>query len=190
MPCPSYNLRRSLLILKYHLPIRGSVAISAVQTWLSPFQKHIRYGLVHFQQRSGPVLFRSKNCFESSISGVNRSAIWYTFCNALFHCPAHCEHHLSRMPQRSYRIWPLLYSPSQRFQWRKNEGENRSAGRSKFSWPCGPLHPITRSWLGAYKPSTKESTPIELGHKVVPEDSNAIRQVNSRISLTYFPGFH
>ena len=28
-PCPSYNLQRSLLIWKDHLPIRGSVAISA-----------------------------------------------------------------------------------------------------------------------------------------------------------------
>ena len=63
----------------------------SVHTWVGPFQKPIRYGTFHFQQWSGTVLFRSRNCFESSVPGVNRSPIWYTFCDAPFHCPVQCE---------------------------------------------------------------------------------------------------
>ena len=47
--------------------------------------------MFHFQQRSGAVLFRSRNCLESSIPGVNRSPIRYTFCDAPFHYPVQCE---------------------------------------------------------------------------------------------------
>ena len=47
----------------------------SVQTWFGPFQKPIRYGTFHFQQRSGAVLFRSRNSFESSIPIENRSPI-------------------------------------------------------------------------------------------------------------------
>ena len=39
----------------------------SVHTWSGPFQKPIRYETFHFQQRSGAVLFRSRNCFESSV---------------------------------------------------------------------------------------------------------------------------
>ena len=56
----------------------------------------IRYGTFHFQQRSGAVLFRSRNCFESSIPNVNRSPIRYTFCDAPFHYPVQCEHSFKR----------------------------------------------------------------------------------------------
>ena len=64
----------------------------SVQTWLGPFQKPIRYGTFHYQQRSGAVLFRSRNCFENSAHSVNRSHIRYTFCDAPFHYPVQCEH--------------------------------------------------------------------------------------------------
>ena len=70
-----------------------------VQTWFGAFQKPTRYGTVHFQQQSGAVLFRSRNCFESSIPSVNRSPIPYTFCDAPFHYPVQCEH--------SLRVWRL-----------------------------------------------------------------------------------
>ena len=66
----------------------------SVHTWFGPFQKPIRYGTFHFQQRSGAVLFRSRNCFESSVPSVNRSPIRYTFCDAPFHYPVQCEHSL------------------------------------------------------------------------------------------------
>ena len=96
-PYPWCNLQRSLLIWKDHLPKRGSVAISApisVQTWFGPFQKPIRYGTFHFQQRSGAVLFRSRTCFKSSIPSVNRSPIRYIFWDAPFHYTVQCEHSL------------------------------------------------------------------------------------------------
>ena len=67
----------------------------SVYTWFGPFQKPIRYGTFHFQQRSGAVLFRSRNCFESSVPSVNRSPVRYTFCVTPFHYPVHCEHSLS-----------------------------------------------------------------------------------------------
>ena len=49
--------------------------------------KPIRYGTFHFQQRSGAVLSRSRNCFESSIPSVNRS-------RAPFHYPETLESYL------------------------------------------------------------------------------------------------
>ena len=65
----------------------------------------------HFQQRSGAVLFRSRNCFESSVPSVNRSPIRYTFCDAPFHYPVQCEHSLSsllRQVQVRYLTKPVL----------------------------------------------------------------------------------
>ena len=53
----------------------------------------------YFQQRSGAVLFRSRNCFESSVHHVNRSPIRYTFCDAPFHYPVQCEHSLKLVLQ-------------------------------------------------------------------------------------------
>ena len=54
------------------------------------------------------VLLRGRNCSDSSgIPSVNKDLIQYSFCNTL----VHCEHSLT------------AYSPSQRFQGRKNEGE-------------------------------------------------------------------
>ena len=54
-------------------------------------------------ERSGAVLFRSRNCLESSVPGVNRSPIRYTFCDAPFHYPAQCEHSFRYMSkQKSY----------------------------------------------------------------------------------------
>ena len=67
----------------------------SVHTWFGPFQKPIRYGTFHFQQLSGAVLFRSRNCFESRVPSVNRSPIQYTFCGAPFHYPVQCEHSLN-----------------------------------------------------------------------------------------------
>ena len=98
-PYPSYNLKRSLLISKDHLPKRGSVAICAPIKVLrldsDRFKNlRIRYGTFHFQQRSGAVLFWSRDYFESSVPSVNRSPTRYTFCDALFHCPVQCEHSL------------------------------------------------------------------------------------------------
>ena len=81
----------------------------SVQTWFGPFQKPIRYGTFHFQQRSGAVLFRNRKCFESSVSSVNRSPIRYTFCDAPFHCPVQYEHSL-----KWHRKW---------FTYRRNFGE-------------------------------------------------------------------
>ena len=79
----------------------------SVQTWLGPFQKPIRYGTSHFQQRSGAVLFQSRKRFESSVPSVNRSPIQHTFCDAPFHYPAQCEHSL-----KSSDIFPhVLFRP-------------------------------------------------------------------------------
>ena len=66
----------------------------SVHTWFGPFQKPIWYGTFHFQQRSGAVLFWSRNCFESSIPSVNRSPNRCTFCDVPFHYPVQCEHSL------------------------------------------------------------------------------------------------
>ena len=67
----------------------------SVQSWFGPFQKPIRYGTFHFQQRNRAALFRSRKCFESSVPSVNRRPIRYTFCDAPFHCPVQCEHSLT-----------------------------------------------------------------------------------------------
>ena len=96
-PYPSYNLQRSLLISEDHLPVRGSVAISApikCSDLTRTVSKTCPIRNVHFQRRSGAVLFRSRNCFESSVPIVNRSPIRYTFCDAPFHYPEQCEHSL------------------------------------------------------------------------------------------------
>ena len=97
-PYPSYNLQRSLLISKDYLPVRGSVAISApikCSDLTRPFQKPIRYGTFHFQQRSGAVMFRNRICFTNSVPSVNRNPIRYTFRDAPFHYPVQCEHSLN-----------------------------------------------------------------------------------------------
>ena len=41
-------------------------------------------------------MYRSRNCFESSVPSVNRSPIRYTFCDAPFHYLVQCEHSLER----------------------------------------------------------------------------------------------
>ena len=64
---PSYILQHSLFYLKR----------SFTKTWFRPFQKPVRYGTFHFQQRSGAaaLLFRRRKCFKSSVPSVNRSPI-------------------------------------------------------------------------------------------------------------------
>ena len=100
-PYPAYNLQRSLLISKDYLPVRGSVAIPApikcsdlTRTVSKTYP--IRNVPLSTAERSGAVLFRSRNCFESSVPSVNRSPIRYTFCNAPFHFPVQCEHSLRK----------------------------------------------------------------------------------------------
>ena len=99
-PYHSYNLQRSLLISKDHLPVQGSVVclillgekcsdLTRTVSKIYPIRKF------HFQQWSGAVLFRSRNCFETSVPSVNRSPIWYTFCNLPFHYSIQCEHYLT-----------------------------------------------------------------------------------------------
>ena len=104
-PYPLCNLQRSLLIWKDNLPKTrfrcNFCSDKIVQTWFGPFQKPIRHGTFHFQQRSGAVLFRSRNYFESSIPSVNRSPIRYTFCDAPFHCPVQCEQSLKNGVRKS-----------------------------------------------------------------------------------------
>ena len=95
---PSYNLQRSLLISKDRLPKRGSLTISAsikvFRLDSDRFKNLSDTERSTFQQRSGAVLFRSRKCFESSVSGVNRIPIRYAFCDATFHYPVQCEHSL------------------------------------------------------------------------------------------------
>ena len=108
-PYPLCNLQRSLLIWKDNLPKRGSVAISApIKVFrldsdrLKNLSDTERF---HFQQRSGAVLFRSRNCFESSSPSVNRSPIRYTFCDAPFHYSVQCENSLTpfSVPRKSQK---------------------------------------------------------------------------------------
>ena len=95
-PYPSYKLQRSLLISKDHLGKQGSVAISATIKVFRPDSD--RFKNLSDTERStfnsGAVLFRSRKCFESGVSSVNRSPIRYTFCDAPFHYPVQCEHSL------------------------------------------------------------------------------------------------
>ena len=86
----------------------------SVQTWFGPFQKPIRYRTFHFQQRSGAVqyvLFRSRKCFESSVPSVNRSPIWYTFCDAPFHYPVQCEHSLNLKKAEKWSFKSKIWKP-------------------------------------------------------------------------------
>ena len=86
----------------------------SVQTWFGPFPKPTRYDTFHFQQRSGAALFRKRNCFESSIPGVDRSPIRYTFCDAPFHYLVQCEHSLNKLYSEHLVLPPVLKSvPSQ-----------------------------------------------------------------------------
>ena len=82
----------------------------SVQTWFGPFQKPIRYGTFHFQQRSGAVVFLSRKSFESSTPSVNRSPIWYTCCDAPFHYPVQCEHSLNSRSDTSPCGMKAIYS--------------------------------------------------------------------------------
>ena len=91
---PPFDLKRSFTKTRFRCNFYSD---RSVQTWLGPFQKPIRYGTFHFQQRSEAVLFRSRNCLESSVPDVNRSPIRYTFCDAPFHYPVQCEHSLNAM---------------------------------------------------------------------------------------------
>ena len=86
-----FDLKRSFTKTRFRCNFCSD---KSVQTWFGLFQKPIRYGTFHFQQRSGAVLFRSRNCFESSIPCVNRSPILFSFCDAPFHYPVQCEHSL------------------------------------------------------------------------------------------------
>ena len=96
-PYPSYNLQRSLLISKGHLPVRGSVAISApikCSDLTRTVSKTYPIRNVPLSTGSGAVLFRSRNCFESGVPSMNRSPIRYIFCDAPFHYAVQCEHSL------------------------------------------------------------------------------------------------
>ena len=86
-----FDLKRSFTKTKFRCNFCSD---KSVQTWFGPFQKPIRYGTFHFQQRGWAVLFRSRNCFESIIPSLNRSPIRYTFCDAPFHYPVQFEHSL------------------------------------------------------------------------------------------------
>ena len=86
-----FDLKRSFTKTRFRCNFRSD---KSVQTWLGPFQKPIQYGRFHLQQRSRAVLFWSRKCFQSSVPGVNRSHIQYTFCNAPFHYSVKCEHSL------------------------------------------------------------------------------------------------
>ena len=87
-----FDLKRSFTKTRFRCNFCSD---KSVQTWFGPFQKPIRYGTFHFQHRSGAVLFRIRNCFESRIPSVNRSPILYTFWDTPFHYPVQCEHSLS-----------------------------------------------------------------------------------------------
>ena len=92
---------------KNNLPKRGSgcnfCSDKSVQIWFGPFQKPIRYGTFHFQQRSGAVLFRSRNCFESTLflvwtealsgtlSATLRFTIRYSVNISLTACGNYCK---------------------------------------------------------------------------------------------------
>ena len=107
-PYPSYNLERSVLISKDHLPKRGSVAISApIKVFRLdsdrfrnlPDTERSTFNSGAEQYCSGAGKF-----FESSVPSVNRSPIRYTFCDAPFHYPVQCEHSLSALPVRIYYV--------------------------------------------------------------------------------------
>ena len=96
-PYPLCNLQRSLFIWKDHLPKRGSVAISVpIKVCTLDSDRFKTYPIRNVPlltaERSGAVLFGSRNCFESSVPSVNRNPIRYTFCDAPFHYPVQCEH--------------------------------------------------------------------------------------------------
>ena len=106
---PSYNLHRFLSIWKDNVPICGSIAISApievfILDVLGPFQKAIRYGIFHLQQRNRATLFQSRNWFTSSIPNVKKTPILYIWCNALFHFLVQCGHHLRNQNKGIYIV--------------------------------------------------------------------------------------
>ena len=85
-PYLSYNLQRSLLIWKYRLTNTRFCCMfcshKSVQPWLTPFKN--LSNMEHSTFYSGGE--QNRNCYENSVPSVNRSPIWYTFCNSLFHC--------------------------------------------------------------------------------------------------------
>ena len=103
-PYPLYNLQRSLLIWKDNLTkTRLSCNFAPIKVFrldsdrlknLSDTERST-FNSGAEQYCSGAVLFRSRNCFESSSPSVNRSPVRYTFCDAPFHYPVQCEHSLS-----------------------------------------------------------------------------------------------
>ena len=103
-PYPSNNLQCSLSIWKDHLPVRGSIAISApIKCSDLTWTVSKTYPIWNVPLSTAK---RNKNSFESSVPSVNRSPIRYTFCNAPFHCPVQC--HLSSVVDFSsekYRIY-------------------------------------------------------------------------------------
>ena len=75
-----------------------------IEIYLQTEGQGTHHKMVSLQPMSGfsPLLFRSRNCFESSIPGVNRRPIRYTFCDAPFHYPVQCGHNLSYLQYRKY----------------------------------------------------------------------------------------
>ena len=94
-PYPSCNLQCSLLISKDHLPVRGSVGISAPIKCSDLTQTVLKTYLIRNVPFSTAERSSTVNCFESSVATVNRSLIQYIFCNAPFHYLVQCEHSLS-----------------------------------------------------------------------------------------------
>ena len=70
-----FDLKRSFTSTRFRYNFCSD---KIVQTWLGPFQKRIRYGTFHFQQQSGAVLFRSRNCFENSVPTGKGTAEWWS----------------------------------------------------------------------------------------------------------------
>ena len=73
-PYPSYNLQDLKRLFTKTRFRCNFCSDKSVQTCFGPFQEPIRYRTFHFQHfpLSRAVLFRSRKCLESSVSGVNR----------------------------------------------------------------------------------------------------------------------
>ena len=123
---PSYNIQRSLLIWKDHLPKRGSVAISApIKVFRLDSDRCKTYPIrnvpLSAEELSSTVLeqklLRKKRSWcEQKPCPVH--FLWRSVTPALFHCPVQCEHSLRadakshKGPIRTLRerttfeIWP------------------------------------------------------------------------------------
>ena len=97
-PYQSYNLQCSLLIWNNHLPKTRfccNFSSKCSDLILTVSETYPIRNVPHATaEQSRAVLFRSRKCFESSVPGVNRIHIQYTFRNAPFHYPVQCEHSL------------------------------------------------------------------------------------------------